>query len=46
MTEEEFEKELDDLVGMLRTLRLIRDSGRRRIFKAEIRIQLNRAMKD
>lgn len=39
MSEEEFKKEVQDLVAMLNNLRLIKDKGRRRWLKAEIIIQ-------
>lgn len=46
MSEEEFKKEVQDLVAMLNNLRLIKDKGRRRWLKAEIIIQLRALMKD
>lgn len=46
MTDEEFKKELEELNSMLESLRRIRDREQRRKFKAEIRIQLNRVMRD
>ena len=45
MTDEEFEKEIEDLAGMLRNLRLIKDRGKRRWLMAEIRNQLNQLMR-
>lgn len=35
MTDEEFEREVSDLVEMLKSLRLIKDKGRKRWLKAE-----------
>ena len=46
MEDEVFKKELQELTAMLESLRLIKDRGQRRMFKAEIRVQLERAMKD
>ena len=46
MEDEVFKKELQELIAMLESLRLIRDREQRRRFKAEIRIQLTRGMKD
>ena len=46
MTDEEFEKEVQNLVEMLNNLRLIKDKGRRRWLKAEIRAQLITLTKD
>lgn len=46
MTDEEFEKEAAELLGMLKSLQLIRDKSRRRWLKAEIRNQLNQLIKD
>ena len=46
MEDEVFKKELQELIAMLESLRLIRDREQRRRFKAEIRIQLTRVMKD
>lgn len=46
MEDEVFKKELQELIGMLKNLRLIRDQEQRRKFKAEIRVQLSRVMKD
>lgn len=46
MTDEEFEKEVSDLVEMLRNLRLIKDKARRPWLKAAIKEQLRILMKD
>lgn len=46
MTDEEFRKEVQDLVEMLNSLHLIKDKGRKRWLKAEIRVQLTKLMKD
>lgn len=46
MTDKEFEREVKSLVEMLNNLRLIKDKGRRRWLKAEIRYQLTELMKD
>ena len=46
MEDEEFKKELNELNQMLKSLRLIKDREHRRRFKAEIRVQLTRVMKD
>lgn len=46
MTNEEFEREVQDLVDMLNSLRLIKDKGRRKWLKAEIRAQLTKVMKE
>lgn len=46
MTDEEFEREVSDLVEMLKNLRLIKDKGRKRWLKAEIRYQIVRLTKD
>lgn len=46
MTDEEYQKEVKDLVDMLNCLRRIMDKGRRKWLKAEIRIQLRILMKD
>lgn len=40
MTDEEFEKEVQDLVDMLNSLHLIKDKGRTKWLKREIREQL------
>lgn len=42
MTDEEFKTEVQDLVKMLENLRLIKDKGRKRWLKAEIRAQLTK----
>lgn len=46
MEEDQFEKEVDDLVAMLNTLRLIKDKGRKRFLKAAIRLQMRKLLKD
>lgn len=46
MEDEEFKKELQELIGMLESLRRIKDLQRRRSYKMEIRAQLIRVMKD
>lgn len=46
MEDEVFKKELEELIAMLENLRLIIDREQRRKFKAEIRVQLTRVMKD
>lgn len=46
MTDEEFEKEIEDLTAMIRDLRLIKDKGRKRWLKAEIRVLLNTILRD
>lgn len=46
MTDEEFEKEVEDLTELLRNLRRIKDKGRKRWLKAEIRIFLRKLMND
>lgn len=40
MTDEEFKKEVQDLVEMLNILHLIKDKGRTKWLKREIRAQL------
>lgn len=46
MTDEDFKKEVQDLVDMLNTLRLIKDKGRKGWLKREIRRQLQIILKD
>lgn len=46
MTDDEFEREVQGLVEMLSHLRLIKDKGRKRWLKAEIRAQLSVLLKD
>ena len=46
MTDEEFKREVQDLVDMLNSLRLIRDKGRRQWLKAYIRLQLRNLQQD
>ena len=45
MTDEEFEKEVKDLVGMLNNLHLIKDKDRTKWLKREIREQLIKILK-
>lgn len=45
MTDEEFRKEVSDLVDMLNNLHLIRDTGRTKWLKREIRAQLIKILK-
>ena len=46
MTDEEFEKEVQDLAALLRNLRLIRDKGQRKWLVREIRALLIKLTKD
>lgn len=46
MDEEEFKREIKDLVDMINNLRLIKDKGRRRWLKTIIREQLRILIKD
>jgi hypothetical protein len=46
MTDEEFKREVQNLVEMLNNLRLIKDKGLKRWLKVEIRNQLNQLMND
>jgi hypothetical protein len=46
MTDEEFKREVQNLVEMLNNLRLIKDKGLRRWLKIEIRNQLNQLLND
>lgn len=46
MTDEEFKREVQDLVDMLNLLRLIKDKSRKRWLKVEIRNQLRLLLKD
>jgi len=46
MTDEEFKKEVQDLVEMIESLRRIKDKARRPWLKAEIKEQLRRLIKD
>lgn len=46
MTKEEFDREVQDLVDMLKNLRKIKDRGRRAWLKKEIRRHLNGLMND
>lgn len=46
MTDEEFKKEVDDLVDMLNILHRIKDKGNRRWLKVEIREQLRRLLNE
>lgn len=43
---DEFEKEVEDLTAMLRSLRRIQDKGRRKFLKQEIRLLLNTLIHD
>lgn len=45
MTDEEFEKEVQDLVEMLSSLHRIRDKGRTKWLKREIREQMIKILK-
>ena len=44
MTDDEFEKEVQDLVELLNSLHLIKDKGRTKWLKKEIRAQLIRIL--
>lgn len=46
MTDEEFEKEVRDLVDLLNNLHRIPDKGLRKWLKAEIRYQLIKLLED
>ncbi|MBO5030164.1 MAG: hypothetical protein J6C59_11205 [Muribaculaceae bacterium] len=46
MTDEQFQKEVQDLVEMLNDLRRIKDIGRKRWLKAEIQLFLRAILKD
>ncbi len=46
MTDEEFKKEVLDLVEMLYSLHLIKDKGRGKWLKREIRAQLIKILKE
>lgn len=46
MTDEEFTEEIQELVGMFRALRLIRDRSRTKWLKREIRESVIRILKD
>ena len=46
MTDEQYEKEVDDLAGMLLSLRLIKDKERRKWLKKEIIIQVKTLIAD
>lgn len=46
MSDEEYEREVKNLVGMLNNLRLIKDKGVRKWMKAEIRYQVYLLTKD
>jgi hypothetical protein len=41
VTDEEFQRDVNDLVEMLNDFRLIKDKGRKKWLKAELRNQLN-----
>lgn len=46
LEDSEFEKEVDDLVAMLHSFRLIQDKGRKQYLKREIRTILNLLLRD
>ena len=46
LEDSEFEKEVDDLVAMLLSFRLIQDKGRKQFLKREIRTILNLLLRD
>ncbi|MDE6801434.1 MAG: hypothetical protein K2J07_04905 [Muribaculaceae bacterium] len=46
MTDEEFKREVESLVENLNSLRLIKDKGRRKWLKREIRDQIIALIKD
>lgn len=46
MTDEEFEKEVEELTAMLRLLRDIRDKNRTKWLKDELRLQFLRLLKN
>lgn len=46
MTDDDYLKEVKDLVDMLNSLRLIKDKGQRKWLKAEIRHQLTKLLRD
>lgn len=46
LEDSEFEKEVDDLVAMLHSFRLIQDKGRKQFLKREIRTILNLLLRD
>ncbi len=46
MTEEDFISGLDDLIGMLKSFRQIKDRGRKRWLRTEIRNLLRLLMKE
>lgn len=46
MTDDEFKKEVQEFVMMLENLRRIKDKGRRKWLKAELRVLLTRLMND
>lgn len=46
MTDEEFKKEVQDLVEMLNILHLIKDNGRTKWLRREIRAQLIKILKE
>lgn len=45
MTDEEFEKELEDLMELFRDLRLIKDRGRKQWLRAVIRDLVSRLLR-
>ncbi len=46
MDDVQFEKEVEDLIGLLRILRLIKDKKERAVFKDEIRSLVRKLIKD
>lgn len=46
MQDEDFEKGVKELTDMLHSLQRIKDRGRRRWLKVEIRVLFNRLLKD
>lgn len=46
MTDEEFKREVESLVDNLNNLRLIKDKGRRKWLKREVRNQIIELIKD
>ena len=46
MTDEEFQREVEALVDLLNSLRLIRDKGRKQWLKAAIRTQMRMLLRD
>jgi hypothetical protein len=46
MTDEQFQKEVEDLLELLKNFRLIKDKGRKQWLKTELRHLLNKLMQD